>query len=94
MLNFSRCDRTKKNDIIDLSCKKQLIFLIFIMLLYNCIYFIFHVDNFENGPNIATFMKMFTFKSFVIAGNTSEGLRERIKAYPIDYRGNIGGWIY
>ena len=56
--------------------------------------FIYHVDNFENGPNIATFMKMFTFKSFVIAGNTSEGLRERIKAYPVDYRGNIGGWIY
>lgn len=25
--------------------------------------FIYHVDNFENGPNIATFMKMFTFKS-------------------------------
>ena len=56
--------------------------------------FIYHVDNFENGPNITTFMKMFTFKSFVIAGNTSEGLRERIKAYPVDYRGNIGGWIY
>lgn len=56
--------------------------------------FIYHVDNFENGPNIATFMKMFTFQSFVIAGNTSEGLRERIKAYPVDYRGNIGGWIY
>ncbi|WP_295834357.1 hypothetical protein, partial [uncultured Winogradskyella sp.] len=56
--------------------------------------FIFHVDNFENGPNIAPFMKMFTFNSFVIAGNTSEVLRERIKAYPVDYRGNIGGWIY
>lgn len=56
--------------------------------------FIFHVDKFENGPNIETFMKMFTFKSFVIAGNTSKALRERIKSYPVDYRRNIGGWIY
>lgn len=55
---------------------------------------IFHADKFENGPNIETFMKMFTFKSFVVAGNTSEALRERIKAYPVEYRGNIGGWIY
>lgn len=55
--------------------------------------FIFHVENFENGPNIEPFMKMFAFKSFVIAGNTSEALRERIKGYPVDYRGNIGGWI-
>lgn len=55
---------------------------------------IFHADNFENGPNIEPFMKMFTFKSFVVAGNATEALKERIKAYPVEYRGNIGGWIY
>ena len=55
---------------------------------------IFHADKFENGPNIEPFMKMFTFKSFVVAGNATEALKERIKAYPVEYRGNIGGWIY
>ena len=55
---------------------------------------IFHADKFESGPNIETFMKMFTFNSFVVAGNTTEQLRERIKSYPVEYRGNIGGWIY
>ncbi len=39
-------------------------------------------------------MKMFTFNSFVVAGNTTEELRERIKSYPVEYRSNIGGWIY
>ena len=56
--------------------------------------FIFHVEKFENGPNIEPFMKMFTFNSFVIAGNTTEALRDRIKSYPVEYRGNIGGWVY
>jgi hypothetical protein len=55
---------------------------------------IFHADKFESGPNIETFMKMFTFNSFVVAGNTTEELRERIKSYPVEYRSNIGGWIY
>ena len=56
--------------------------------------FIFHADKFENGPNIETFMKMFTFKSLVVAGNVSQQLKERVKNYPADFRGNIGGWIY
>ena len=56
--------------------------------------FIFHADKFENGPNIETFMKMFTFKSLVVAGNVSQELKERLKKYPADFRGNIGGWIY
>ena len=55
---------------------------------------IFHADKFESGPNIDTFMKMFSFNSFVVAGNTTEELRERIKSYPVEYRSNIGGWIY
>ena len=56
--------------------------------------FIFHADKFENGPNIEAFMKMFTFKSLVVAGNVSQELKERVKNYPADFRGNIGGWIY
>ena len=55
---------------------------------------ILHADKFENGPNIDLFMKIFTFESFIVAGNTTEALRERIKAYPVEYRGNLGGWIY
>jgi hypothetical protein len=39
-------------------------------------------------------MKMFTFKSLVVAGNVSQELKERLKKYPADFRGNIGGWIY
>jgi len=56
--------------------------------------FIFHADKFENGPNIETFMKMFSFKSLIVGGNVTEALKERIKAYPAEYRGNVGGWIY
>jgi len=56
--------------------------------------FIFHADKFENGPNIETFMKMFAFKSLVVAGNVSQQLKERVKNYPAEFRGNIGGWIY
>ena len=38
-------------------------------------------------------MKMFSFNSLIVGGNVTEALKERIKAYPAEYRGNVGGWI-
>ena len=48
----------------------------------------------RDRPNIEIFMKMFSFKSLIVGGNVTEALKERIKAYPAEYRGNVGGWIY
>ena len=35
-------------------------------------------------------MKMFSFKSLIVGGMFTEALKERIKAYPAEYRGNVG----
>lgn len=55
--------------------------------------FITHVNNFESGPNMAPFFEMFSVKSFIVAGQCSDTLKERMKAFPIDYRTQVGGWI-
>lgn len=55
---------------------------------------IFHADNFENGPNFEKFFKMFTVEEFIIAGNSSKQLKDRLSSYDIDYRERIGGWSF
>ena len=55
---------------------------------------IFHADNFENGPNFEKFFKMFTVEEFIIAGNSSKQLKDRLSSYDIDYRERIGGWNF
>ena len=55
--------------------------------------FITHVNNFENGPNMAPFFEMFSVKDFIVAGQCSDSLKNRMKAFPIDYRTQVGGWI-
>ena len=55
---------------------------------------ILHADNFENGPNFEKFFKMFTVEEFIIAGNSSDQLKDRLSSYDIDYRERIGGWSF
>ena len=55
---------------------------------------ILHADNFENGPNFEKFFKMFTVEEFIIAGNSSKQLKDRLSSYDIDYRERIGGWSF
>ncbi len=55
---------------------------------------ILHADNFENGPNFEKFFKMFTVEKFIVAGNSSDKLKDRLSAYDIDYREIIGGWSF
>lgn len=54
---------------------------------------ILHANNFENGPNMEPFLETFTIKSFILFGNSTNNLRERIKAYGVEPREPIGGWI-
>ncbi|MDG1054646.1 MAG: hypothetical protein P8O78_08475 [Flavobacteriaceae bacterium] len=53
---------------------------------------ILHADNFESGPNMEPFLAAFTIESFVLFGNSSDALKERIKAYGVSPRELIGGW--
>jgi ketosteroid isomerase-like protein len=55
---------------------------------------VLHANNFEGGPNFAPFMEMFEIDKFIIAGNATDELKEMLKAYPIEYRTSVGGWIY
>jgi predicted ester cyclase len=53
---------------------------------------ILHADNFEGGSNMKPFMDSFTIESFVLIGNSSKALQDRIKAYGVKPRKLIGGW--
>lgn len=53
-----------------------------------------HADNFEGGENIKPFLDMFTLESFIITGNASDELKERLKAWKPSFRSPIGGWSY
>ena len=53
-----------------------------------------HADNFEGGPNMKPFLEMFTLESFIITGNATEQLKDRLKAWSPKYRSPIGGWSH
>ena len=50
-----------------------------------------HADNFEGGPNMKPFLEMFTLESFIITGNATDQLKDRLKADSPKYRTPIGG---
>ena len=53
-----------------------------------------HADNFEGGPNMKPFLEMFTLESFIITGNATDQLKDRLKAWSPKYRSPIGGWSH
>ena len=53
-----------------------------------------HADNFEGGPNMKPFLEMFTLESFIITGNATDQLKDRLKAWIPKYRTPIGGWSH
>ena len=53
---------------------------------------ILHAENFENGPNMKPFLNTFKINSFILIGNSTEELKNRIKAYGVEPRVLIGGW--
>lgn len=53
---------------------------------------ILHANNFENGPNMKPFLNTFKINSFILIGNSTEELKNRIKAYGVEPRVLIGGW--
>ena len=57
--------------------------------------FVHHLNNFESNPISKEFMTIFSLKEgkVIIAGNVSEELREKGKAYGAEFRPQIGGWI-
>ena len=53
-----------------------------------------HTDNFEGGPNMKPFLEMFTLESFIITGNATDQLKDRLKAWSPKHRTPIGGWSH
>ena len=53
-----------------------------------------HADNFEGGPNMKPFLEMFTLESFIITGNATDQLKDRLKAWRPKFRTPIGGWSH
>ena len=53
-----------------------------------------HADNFEGGPNMKPFLEMFTLESFIITGNATDQLKDRLKVWSPKYRTPIGGWSH
>ena len=53
-----------------------------------------HADNFESGPNMKPFLEMFTLESFIITGNATDQLKDRLKAWSPKFRTPIGGWSH
>ena len=53
---------------------------------------ILHADNFENGPNMKPFLNTFKINSFILIGNSTEELKNRINSYGVEPRVLIGGW--
>ena len=53
---------------------------------------ILHANNFESGPNMKPFLDTFNIESFILFGNSTVALQERIKAYKVSSRNLIGGW--
>ena len=53
-----------------------------------------HADNFEGVPNMKPFLEMFTLESFIITGNATDQLKDRLKAWSPKFRTPIGGWSH
>lgn len=55
--------------------------------------FVAHLNNFENSDYSKEFMTLFTLNKVIIAGDASDELKAKAKAYGAELRPQIGGWI-
>ena len=55
--------------------------------------FVHHLNNFEKSDISKDFLKIFSIKKVIIAGNASEELIAKGKGYGAEFRKQIGGWI-
>ena len=55
--------------------------------------FVHHLNNFEQSNYSKEFMTLFTLNKVIIAGDASDELKAKAKAYGAELRPQIGGWI-
>ena len=55
--------------------------------------FVHHLNNFEKSQYSIEFMRLFTLNKVIIAGDASDELKAKAKAYGAELRPQIGGWI-
>ncbi len=55
--------------------------------------FVHHLNNFEKSEYSKEFMTLFTLNKVIIAGDASDELKAKAKAYGAELRPQIGGWI-
>ena len=55
--------------------------------------FVHHLNNFEKSDYSKEFMTLFTLSKVIIAGDASDELKTKAKAYGAELRPQIGGWI-
>ena len=55
--------------------------------------FVHHLNNFEQSDYAKEFMTLFTLSKVIIAGDASDDLKAKAKAYGAELRPQIGGWI-
>jgi hypothetical protein len=55
--------------------------------------FVYHLNNFEQSDYAKEFLTLFALKKVIIAGDTSDELKSKAKAYGAELRPQIGGWI-
>lgn len=55
--------------------------------------FVYHLNNFEQSDYAKEFLTLFTLNKVIIAGDASDELKSKAKAYGAELRPQIGGWI-
>lgn len=55
--------------------------------------FVHHLNNFEQSQYAKEFMTLFTLKNVIVAGDASDELQAKAKAYGAELRPQVGGWI-
>ena len=55
--------------------------------------FVYHLNNFEQSDYAKEFLTIFALKKVIIAGDASDELKSKAKAYGAELRPQIGGWI-
>ena len=55
--------------------------------------FVYHLNNFEQSDYAKEFLTLFALKKVIIAGDASDELKSKAKAYGAELRPQVGGWI-
>lgn len=55
--------------------------------------FVHHLNNFEQSEYAKEFMTLFTINKVIIAGDASDELKAKAKAFGAELRPQVGGWI-